>query len=80
MKNNYHEVKPGFNINKATFVYKKIGPALEHNYLCAVCMADSAVFYSNENILQPCWECQKHGYYLFRVNRIVKWILMDILK
>lgn len=38
------------------------GPACEHNYLCAVCQRNSAVYDMGAEILQPCWECQEKGY------------------
>jgi hypothetical protein len=46
-------------IATAPFVYKTIGPSMEHNYLCAVCRLEKAVINCNTGILNPCWKCQK---------------------
>lgn len=54
-------------IRDAVFVYRRIGPAMEHNYLCAVCRESPAVIETWHGILQPCWECQK-TYRLVKIN------------
>lgn len=47
-------------INKTDFIYRVIGPVIEHNYLCAVCREESAVIDASCGILQPCWSCQRN--------------------
>lgn len=38
------------------------GPAASHDLTCWMCGKNSAVFDLNDNVFQPCWECQ--GYYI----------------
>lgn len=38
------------------------GPAAHHRLQCWMCHQHSAVFDLNDNVFQPCWECQ--GYYV----------------
>lgn len=64
------EVSESTPIQKATFVYKNIGPSMEHNYLCAVCRENSAIIELWNGILQPCRTCQKLGYRLLKLNWI----------
>jgi len=54
----------------APFVYRNIGPAMQHNYLCALCRENKAVIETWRGWLQPCWECQKKGYRLIKFNWI----------
>ena len=60
-------------IVKAAFVYRHIGPSMEHNYLCAVCREKTAVIELWHGILQPCWDCQKQGYKLLKLGKFLKW-------
>lgn len=53
------EVNQKTKIKKVNFVYKTIGPTMEHNYLCAVCKDKSAVQNLSTGVLQPCIRCQK---------------------
>ena len=66
-------------IKKAEFQARSIGLGLvEHNYMCATCFQNSAVYYTNKNILLPCWGCMEMGYYIVRVNKFSKWILTKL--
>lgn len=60
------EVAIDQDIPIAVFVYKNIGPAVVHNYLCAVCRENKAVLYLYD-VLQPCWACHKK-YRLIRLT------------
>jgi hypothetical protein len=66
------EVEENVTIEKAEFVYKRIFMGMEHNYLCAVCKENSGVQDCSKGIMQPCWECQKKGYVLVKINWLVK--------
>lgn len=66
-------------MNKVKFECELIGPGLcDHNYLCAVCQEGAAVYYLNESVLLPCWDCQKDGYQLIKSNKVVLWMLQKI--
>ena len=63
------EYKP----DKAKFKYREIKLGLiEHNYLCAVCFENAAVHVNPQTVLQPCWDCQKRGYMLVKLNWFTK--------
>ena len=70
-----HECILGEDPGTATFKFRNIFMAMEHNYLCAVCRAKKAVIQTWNGILQPCWDCQKRGYLLKKLNWFEKlWI------
>lgn len=56
--------------DKVPFRYVSGFMNMQHNYLCAVCKAKSAVQDCNSGILQPCWGCQA----LFTKIRKKNWI------
>lgn len=64
-------------IKKAKFEYLPIGPGcIVHNYLCAVCLKESAVMEMEEGILQPCWDCQLKHFRVVKLNwfmRLLVW-------
>lgn len=66
------EVPFGTKIEKAEFVFSREFMITDHNYLCAVCREESAVLDNSCGILQPCWECQKKGYVVVKINWLVK--------
>ena len=56
-------------IETAEFRYAHVGPAMIHNYLCAVCREEKAVLETWHGILQPCWKCQRdRGWKLVKLN------------
>lgn len=59
-------------VPKTPFKYCIHGPAMSHNYLCAVCKDNSAVNDGNTGHLQPCWECQDKGYELIKHNWLTR--------
>lgn len=61
-------------ISMAVFKYRTTGPAMEHNYLCAICRHYPAVIETWRGWLQPCWECQKQ-YKMIRLNWFDRFIL-----
>lgn len=66
-------------MEKSPLIVKSIGPGVfTHNYVCAVCCKNSAVYYSNKDVLLPCWDCMKSGYFLVKANRFVIWILTKL--
>lgn len=66
-------------IKKAKFIVESIGPGIfTHNYVCSVCHKNSAVYYANEDVLLPCWDCMKEGYFLIKVSKITAWILSKL--
>jgi hypothetical protein len=58
-------------VKKTPFRYCIAGPAMSHNYLCAVCKENSAVNEGWSGHLQPCWKCQK-SYKLIKLNWFLK--------
>ncbi len=64
-------IGPG-EIKTAEFVYRNMGPAMEHNYLCAVCRDKKAIIELWHGILQPCWDCQARGWKLIKKWRFWK--------
>jgi hypothetical protein len=56
-------------VGTAEFIFKRIGPLMEHNYLCAVCREEHAVIETWRGILQPCWGCQEKGYVLIKKKK-----------
>lgn len=71
------EVPWGTPIEKADYIFAREFMAQEHNYNCAVCKEKSAVAECHTGILQPCWDCQKTGYVIIKINWLVK--LLDWL-
>lgn len=61
----------------AVFKYMDLGPAMEHNYLCAVCREKHAVLDMSKGILQPCWSCQKRDYKLVKLNWFQKLFIKE---
>ncbi len=61
------EVSWNTPIEKADFIFKREFMAMEHNYLCAVCKATSAIQETHTGILQPCFECQ-NTYKVIKLN------------
>jgi hypothetical protein len=59
----------------AIFKYQSLGPAMNHNYLCAICRQEKAVLELWRGVLQPCWGCQKN-YKVMKLN----WVLRLYLK
>ena len=37
-----------------------------HNFPCPVCLNAIAVYNLNESIMEPCWPCQRAGYFIDR--------------
>ena len=56
----------------AQFQFQDLGPAMNHNYLCAVCRENHAVLDMSTGILQPCWSCQKKDYKLVKLGWFTK--------
>lgn len=70
------EVREESKIQMAPFIFKRIGPVMDHNYYCAVCKKDSAVQEVWWGVLQPCWGCQAEGYKIYRArNWFHRWVL-----
>lgn len=48
--------------------------AVEHNQVCHVCWGHKGVMWMdghhNPSIIQPCWNCQKHGFFTVKLNWI----------
>lgn len=42
------------------------GLAADHNMPCAVCKRAPAVYWLNQSVFEPCWECQQNGWKLVR--------------
>jgi len=42
------------------------GPFATHNMPCCVCWTNKSVLFTNENLFEPCWECQRNGWVLLR--------------
>lgn len=66
------EVPFGTKIEKAEFIFSREFMIMEHNYLCAVCKENSAVQETHTGVLQPCWDCQKRGFQIVKINGLVK--------
>lgn len=66
------EVPFGTKIQKAPYTYSREFMVQEHNYYCGVCKENSAVADCDSGILQPCWECQKLGYVVVKINWLIK--------
>lgn len=69
---NVRKARPKEKLVAAQYVYRTIGMIQEHNYLCAVCREQKAVIEVWHGILQPCWDCQKKGYKIFKMNWLDK--------
>ena len=66
-------------MEKLKFEGYVIGPGLfTHNYLCAVCQKESAVYSMNDGVLWPCWGCQDKGFHLVKCGSVLTWILRKI--
>lgn len=50
-------------------------PVATHNHACAVCLHRPSVFNLNTGRMEPCWECQRAGWRIFRVSRFWRWVL-----
>jgi hypothetical protein len=40
----------------------------DHNMPCAVCVKRHAIWNHNRRLFSPCWECQRAGYKLIKLN------------
>lgn len=67
---------------KAEFIYCNVGPAILHNYMCAVCKEKSAVQNCNTGFLMPCWDCQMRGYRIvkFKPGSFLYWLYKRIFE
>jgi len=78
----YHDDKPDqLNLVPASPVFDAVpfGPGLtHHNIPCYVCFDASAVYSSHVGV-QPCWECQEHGYLLIK-TKFRKHFIPDLVK
>lgn len=69
-------------IEKAEFIFSREAMFMSHNYLCAVCKEKSAVQDVGSGILEPCWDCQKDGYNIYKFEKgsligwFVKWVML----
>lgn len=66
------EVFDGRKIELAPYVFRRLGPVQEHNYLCAVCRRESAVIETWWGVLQPCRGCQRDGYKAVAMRAILQ--------
>ena len=55
----------------AKIVVENYGLYAEHNMPCAVCRELPAVLDLGTGLMQPCWDCQSHGYTL---RRLPQWL------
>lgn len=58
--------------------FKWDGPACNHNLVCWVCRSKAAVYFVNERLFRPCWECQRETIDTFwsrvvRAWRVLVW-------
>lgn len=44
-----------------------------HDYSCPVCRKQSAVLDHSAGLMQPCWDCQKKGYKLIKLDNRKWW-------
>jgi len=68
------EVFNSEKIEKAEYVYRRIGLLQEHNYLCACCKEFSAIANCNSGVLSPCRMCQL-DYNIIKKTYLVKWLI-----
>lgn len=61
-------------IEKAPYIFKREFMIQEHNYYCGVCKEKSAVADCDTGVLQPCWDCQKQGYVVLKINWLIKFL------
>jgi hypothetical protein len=50
-------------------------PVATHEHACPVCLRRPSVFNLNTGRMEPCWECQRAGWHLFRLSRFWRWAL-----
>lgn len=53
------------------------GPWAKHNMPCAKCGKNKAVIQLWDSTFQPCWECQREGWKLVKVPKILQRFLKD---
>lgn len=44
------------------------GPWAKHDQVCSVCLVNKAVLDLNAEVFEPCWNCQRKGWKLVKVN------------
>ena len=51
-------------------------PVATHNMPCATCLKNHAVYVLSEGHFEPCWDCQRAGYFLMTPtsSRFQKWL------
>lgn len=55
-------------VDKTPFKYSTHFMGMRHNYYCSVCKEKPGVQSCNTGELQPCWDCQKTGWRLIKLN------------
>lgn len=66
-------------MEKLKFECNAAGPGVfTHNYLCAICQAQSAVYHANYGVLLPCWDCQNVGFHIVYAPTFIIWILKKL--